>query len=416
MFRNAVVVAVLGLVGPALQAQEDFFFKKGDRVVFLGDSITEQYQYSSYIELYLTTRFPQWNMSFVNAGIGGDTAGGGANRFQSHVLDEKPTAVTIDFGMNDGGYGAFNPQGNKNFVENTRRMLALAKKANVRVALISPNAVDRRVQDRFKLYLETQKQFYAPLREAAQEFGAAFVDQYATTRAALERMEKDDPEAKKVRPFGDGFHTSPPGGLLMAYAILTGLHAPAQVSDVTMSLGSDGKATGCKVEEVRWSKSDDATQHGVTFTRTDAALPLPIQKDWLSVLPYMNDLKDFNWYGLTVTGLAPAGEFKLSIDKQPIGVFSGAALAQGINVGNVTTGPIYDQGQKVLQALNAKNAVVALRFGILRFNAPDWLLDVVKERRPVELAKRTERIQEMQANVYQVAQPTPHRWELMQVK
>src|SRR5437667_2305885 len=101
-----------------LSAQtKDFFFKSGDRVLFLGDSITEQYQYSTDIELYLTTRFPAGNFTFLNAGIGGDTANGGAGRFQNHVLAEKPTAVTINFGMNDGGYGAFNPGANKTYVE-----------------------------------------------------------------------------------------------------------------------------------------------------------------------------------------------------------------------------------------------------------------------------------------------------------
>src|SRR5262249_49669154 len=105
---------------------KDFFFKPNDRIVFLGDSITQQYQYSTYIELYLTTRMPKGNFTFFNAGIGGDTAGGGAGRFQSHVLVEKPTAVTINFGMNDGGYGAFNPGANKTFIDMTTAMLEMA--------------------------------------------------------------------------------------------------------------------------------------------------------------------------------------------------------------------------------------------------------------------------------------------------
>src|SRR5271154_5576446 len=108
---------------PAAEPAGDFFFKDKDRIVFLGDSITEQYQYSSDIELYLTTRFPKWNLTFINAGIGGDSAGGGANRFANHVLAEKPTAVTINFGMNDGGYGAFNANSAKNFAANTAKML-----------------------------------------------------------------------------------------------------------------------------------------------------------------------------------------------------------------------------------------------------------------------------------------------------
>src|SRR5437879_1591326 len=95
----ALPLLLLLSVGGLARAEsaDEFFFKKGDHVVFLGDSITEQYQYSTDIELYLTTRFPHWDLTFLNAGIGGDTSPGGAGRFASHVLAEKPSAVTIDF-------------------------------------------------------------------------------------------------------------------------------------------------------------------------------------------------------------------------------------------------------------------------------------------------------------------------------
>ncbi len=49
------------------------------------------------------------NLTFINAGISGDTANGGAGRFKTHVLDESPPPSPINFGMNDGGYGKFNP-------------------------------------------------------------------------------------------------------------------------------------------------------------------------------------------------------------------------------------------------------------------------------------------------------------------
>ena len=83
----ALFVAFLAAASATAADPDDFFFKKGDRVLFLGDSITEQYQYSTYMELYLTTRFPDWNLTFLNAGIGGDTANGGNNRFAAHVLE-----------------------------------------------------------------------------------------------------------------------------------------------------------------------------------------------------------------------------------------------------------------------------------------------------------------------------------------
>jgi lysophospholipase L1-like esterase len=408
MKRTATLFALLFLLLagqlPAQQPRE-FFFKNGDRIVFLGDSITEQYQYSSTMELYLTTRFPKWDLTFLNAGISGDTAGGGANRFANHILADKPTAVTINFGMNDGGYGGFDQKRCDSFVKNTETMLEMAKKAGVRVAVVSPNAVDRRVNEKFKLYLETQKQFYAPLKEAAARHGAAHVDQYGITRAALEKMETDKADA--VKPFGDGFHTSSPGGLLMAHAILTGLNAPAAVSDAAIDAkAGQAKANACKVEKLK------ATDKGVSFERLDDALPLPIQKDWVSLLPYMNQLKDLNWYGLKVTGLA-AGKYAVTIDGKEVASYTAEQLAEGVNLGNLTTGPIYDQSQKVWSAINDKNKLVHQRFrGVIMFQAPDWLADVVAERKPKELAKRLEQIGDRQKEIYKLAQPVAHQFEV----
>src|SRR5205814_7234501 len=52
----------------------DFLIHDGDRVVFLGDSITEQRLYTTYIEAYALTRHPKWNLIFRNVGWGGDTS------------------------------------------------------------------------------------------------------------------------------------------------------------------------------------------------------------------------------------------------------------------------------------------------------------------------------------------------------
>ena len=392
---------------------KDFFFKPNDRIVFLGDSITAQYQYSTYIELYLTTRMPKGNFTFLNAGIGGDTANGGAGRFQNHVLNEKPTAVTINFGMNDGGYGAFNANANKVFVDKTTAMLEMANKAGVRVALLSPNAVDRRNKTNGKQYVETQKQFYAPLKELAEKHKVSFVDQYAITRAATDKMEIDDPMAKKAVPYYDGFHTSPPGGMLMAHAILTGLKAPAVVSDVVVDMATAKAETkGCKVDGVSTAPNDV----GVGFTRTDDAIPMPVQKDWLPMLPYTNELRDLNFYGLTVKGLKD-GVYAITIDGTEVAVATAKQLAAGVNLGTVTVGPVWEQGNKVLQAINAKNGLVSQRFfGVVMFNAPDWLADVAVERKPMELKKRMDKIDAAQADIYKLATPVARKFVVKPAK
>jgi len=46
------------------------------------------------------------------------------------------------------------------------------------------------------------------------------------------------------------------------------------------------------------------------------------------------------------------------------------------------------------------------------FNAPDWLAGVAAERKPKELAKRTEQINGKQAEIYEMTQPIKHRFEV----
>jgi lysophospholipase L1-like esterase len=416
MIRRAVVFATVLLVASSIGAAEpgEFIVRPGDRVLFLGDSITEQYEYSTYIELYLTTRIPNGKLSFYNAGIGGDTATGGARRFATHVLAEKPAVVTIDFGMNDGGYGGFDTKRAEQFVTNTEKMLHDAKEAGVRVALISPNAVEVRnvrpaSREQFKTYLDTQEKFYAPLKELAAKYDVPFVDQYAVTRKVLKKIAADD---AAVKPFPDGVHTKAAGGLLMAHTILTALRAPAMVSIAEID-AAKGESTGnrCVVKDMKSS-----AEH-VTFERTDEAVPLPVLKEWRDLLPYVNKLADLNVYGLKVTGLK-AGRYDVSIDGQTIGAYSADELANDVNLGLAEKGPLHDQGMKVLTAINDKNDIVHKRFRqVVMFDprsVPDWVAAPaeVARKRTEQLAKMDEQIAARQREVYEVAKPATHHWEI----
>src|SRR5436309_3607190 len=96
----------------AAVAQEGFALHEGDRVVFFGDSITDQRLYTTFVESFVVTRFPRMNVTFVHSGWGGDrvTGGGGGpidQRLQRDVFAYKPNVVTIMLGMNDGRYRAF---------------------------------------------------------------------------------------------------------------------------------------------------------------------------------------------------------------------------------------------------------------------------------------------------------------------
>jgi hypothetical protein len=154
------LIASLGLAARVIAA--DFFIHDGDRVVFLGDSITEQRLYTTYIEAYALTRHPQWQLSFRNVGWGGDTAWlrqrSHPNESQLFAADEstqpgmvdeavgrglrrdvlplKPTVVTVDFGMNDHSYQAFREDIFRAYVRSQMEIAKVLKSNGVRVALL----------------------------------------------------------------------------------------------------------------------------------------------------------------------------------------------------------------------------------------------------------------------------------------
>lgn len=73
MNRRSLFFALIliWIVALPLEAGE-FFFRDGDTIVTIGDSITEQHLYSNYVEMWTVTRIPNWKLTFRNVGIGGD--------------------------------------------------------------------------------------------------------------------------------------------------------------------------------------------------------------------------------------------------------------------------------------------------------------------------------------------------------
>src|SRR5438128_9619735 len=120
----SLLLMVLAVDSAPRVSAEEFFFRDGDLVVVMGDSITEQHLYSNYVEMWTVSRFPSWKLAFRNVGIGGDRSTGGNDRFKRDLVSFKPTAMTVDFGMNDGNYQAFNSiafQGHMNGLQSTAK-------------------------------------------------------------------------------------------------------------------------------------------------------------------------------------------------------------------------------------------------------------------------------------------------------
>jgi len=247
------VAIVLGLCAAAPVQAAEFFFQDGDVVVMIGDSITEQHLYSNFVEMWTVTRFPAWKLTFRNVGIGGDRSVGGNARFARDVLIHKPTAMTVDFGMNDGGYRAFEEATFKPYMDGLQGMADKAKAANIRVAWITPQPLDTGDPGPTALvgYNQTLERFSEGVKSIAEKNGGLFVDQFHPYLAALDGARGKGPKYDRITG-GDAVHPGPPGQALMAAAILKGLNFPTLVSSVEIDAAGSQvtSAANCKVEQV----------------------------------------------------------------------------------------------------------------------------------------------------------------------
>ena len=78
MKYTTTAISLLLTAFPCIAA--DFFLKNGDKVVMIGDSITEQHLYSTYVEAWALTRFPAWDLKLKKNSYFHDRIFGGVLR------------------------------------------------------------------------------------------------------------------------------------------------------------------------------------------------------------------------------------------------------------------------------------------------------------------------------------------------
>jgi lysophospholipase L1-like esterase len=429
-FRT-ILLAVLVLGSSALA--DDFMIRDGERVVFLGDSITEQRLYTTYVEAYALTRHPQWKLSFRNVGWGGDTAW---LRQRSHpdekqlfaadeaaqqamvedavgkglardVLPLKPTLVTVKFGMNDHSYQAFREDIFRAYVRSQTQIAKVLKEHGARVAFLTPQPIeDKRADPDKDVKNISLRKFSDGLKEVAGKSGASFVDQFDPYMAILLRERAENPPT--MVGGGDAVHPGPIGQTLMAWAILKGLGASAEVSraEIDAAARKVTAAVGCRVEHVKQAGG------GVSFDRMDESLPMPVDERAEAALKLAPVTADLNQYALRVTGLA-AGQYEVLIDSEPAGKASADELAKGWNLANAP-GPIRQQSRQVLKLVFEKNNAYFKRWREIQlFNAPDWLEGPeVEAKRKAELARLDKGVATLEAQIDKTRQPRSHHFEV----
>lgn len=318
-------------------------FRDGDRVCFIGDSITHQMLYHTEITLFYLTRFPNWRVETVNCGFAGDTAAGAVRRYDWDIAARKPTVATVMLGMNDVNRGLYKPGSTGPDTEAKRaaaldshikNMEILAERLHrdgVRLIFMGPSPYDQTgSQSEENLFgvNDALKFCGAAAHKLAEKVQAGWVDFNAPMDAINRAWQAKQPAFTLVGP--DRIHPGPAGHLVMAYLFLKAQHAPAVVAEATLD-GRQGKVVrqnNCDISDVRM------VDGGLTFTCRSGALPFPVDKACGPALEWVPFMQELNREMLTVTGLS-GDRYALEIDGALVVKTTAAALAKGIAASTV---------------------------------------------------------------------------------
>lgn len=415
VLSRAMLWGGIALLGGHAVAHADFALKPNDRVVFYGDSITDQRLYTTFVETYVVTRFPKLPVSFVHSGWGGDRVSGGGGgpidlRLQRDVLAYKPTVMTIMLGMNDGAYRSFNQGIFDTYANGYTHILDTVQKEapGVRFTLIEPSPYDDVTRapgftDGYNAVLQRYGDF---VKNTATAKNMNVADLNTPVVTMLQKANGTDAKtAQQLIP--DRIHPGPAGHLIMAEALLKAWGAPSVVSDVSIDATADKvvRSENTKVGNLQIGDT-------LSWTQSDAALPFPldISNPQMGLALKSSDfVESLDREPLQVTGLK-AARYTLTIDGDEIGDFGRDELAQGINLAMLAT-PMTEQAQKVHRLTLKHNDQHFWRWRTIQVPLQDHNAEVQNAAPPLIKALDDE---EAETVVQQrdAAQPKPHRFEL----
>ncbi len=361
--KKLIISALLWpMVLGGVQAQDIKPFKEGDRVVFLGNSITDGGHYHSYIWLYYMTRFPEMRLTMFNGGIGGDTAYDMNKRLDNDIFSKDPSVLVVTFGMNDSGYFEYNGDnagefGEQKYQESTGNFDNMVERfrrlPDTRMIMAGTSPYDNFAKipnDNFKDKNRTIQRIVDYQMSVADKHGWEHIDWNRPMEALNRKGQEADSSFTLCGT--DRIHPDNHGHMVMAYLFLKAQGmAGRKVADMEIN-GSKAKVVreeNCKVSNV--------VRNGgrLTFDYLADALPYPadtIAQGWnmshpqaeaFRIVPFVEEM---NQELLTVTGLK--GDYKLFIDGEEIGEWSGKELAGGINLAEISRTPQYQQSLAVM--------------------------------------------------------------------
>ena len=198
--------------------------KKGDRIVFLGDSITQagagKGGYITLIKDGLNEKYKDLEVDIVGAGISGNKVPDLQARVDKDVIAKKPTIVFIYIGINDVWHGQDDPAKGtspEKFEAGLREVIGKITDAKARVILCTPSVIGEKTDGSNKNDKKLDE--YSDIsRKVAKELKLEVCDLRKEFIAKLKETNKDNKEKGILTT--DGVHLNADGNRFVAEVML----------------------------------------------------------------------------------------------------------------------------------------------------------------------------------------------------
>jgi lysophospholipase L1-like esterase len=222
--RPLLLVSLFTLLNAFALAAEPALHK-GERIVFLGDSITEAgnegpHGYVYVIRKELKDKHPDLASEVIGAGVSGNKVPDLQRRLEKDVLSRKPTLVVIYIGINDVWHGENDPAkgtSKEKYQAGLKDVIGRIQAAGARVLLCTPSVIGEKTDASNKN--DARLDEYSQLsRDVAKELKVPVCDLRKAFLGYLKDHKKENREAGVLT--SDGVHLSEAGNAFVAKTIL----------------------------------------------------------------------------------------------------------------------------------------------------------------------------------------------------
>jgi len=215
MSISKTVLAFIVSIYVGLTVQADIIIEKGDKIAFLGDSITQAgAKPGGYCRIIIDTLNEKGlEVEARYAGISGHKSNQMLARLEKDVLSHNPQWMTLSCGVNDVWHGKRGVQ-LEDYKKNITRIVDKAQAAGIKVIILTSTMIKEEQSNTLNQTLKGYNDF---LVELSKEKNCLLADLNAIMQETIKTMDKDN---RGNTVTSDGVHMNSAGNMMMARGIL----------------------------------------------------------------------------------------------------------------------------------------------------------------------------------------------------